>query len=187
MSMPTLKRRWTAADLDDLPNDGNRYEVIDGELYVTPAPSWMHQAAVFALATILQRYLDDSRVGFVFVAPADVQFSAVRLVQPDVFVVPPTNDRRPRHFDDVRHLLVAVEVLSPSTARADRVAKRTTFREEGVDEYWIVDLESRTFERSTPDNPRAEVLAECLVWHPAGAPSPLEVDLVAYFASVLDG
>lgn len=186
MPMPTLRRRWTAADLADLPDDGNRYEVIDGELYVTPAPSLRHQEAVSVLSRILADYLDREGVGHAFFAPADIRFSSARLVQPDVFVTPLVNGRRPEHFDDVKRLLLAAEVLSPSTARTDRVVKRTIFREEAVDEYWIVDLDARTFERSTPADPRVEVLADVLRWHPAGADKPLEIDLVTYFASVLD-
>src|SRR5262245_46670476 len=148
MSMPTLKRRWTFADLEDLPDDGNRYEIIDGELFVTPAPAYRHQEAVVELHRLLRDYLRMERVGHAFVAPADVVFSPTRAVQPDVFVTPLVGGRRPEHFDDVRHLLVAAEILAPTTARADRVKKRTLFREEGVDEYWIIDMDSRLVERS---------------------------------------
>jgi Uma2 family endonuclease len=83
-------------------------------------------------------------------------------------------------------LLLAVEVLSPSTARADRVEKRTLFRSEGVAEYWVVDLDSRTFERSTPADPRVEILVDQLTWLPVGASAPLVVDVADYFASALD-
>src|SRR5215831_17511536 len=75
MHMPTLRRHWTVDDLDDLPDDGQRYEVIDGELFVTPAPSFNHQAAVGAIHRLLADYLDRERVGYVLVAPADVRFS----------------------------------------------------------------------------------------------------------------
>src|SRR5262249_25516251 len=160
MHMPTLRRHWTVDDLDDLPDDGQRYEVIDGELFVTPAPALDHQAAVGTLHRILAGYLERERIGYAFVALADVTFSPARAVQPDVFVVPLVNGRRPRKFADVKRLLLAVEVLSPSTARADRVVKRAMFRDEGVAEFWIVDLDSRTFERSVPDDPRVEVLDE---------------------------
>lgn len=87
----------------------------------------------------------------------------------------------------MKRLLLVVEVLSSSTARSDRVVKRTIFREEGVEEYWIVDLESRTFERSTPADPRVEVLADRMTYHPGGAASPLLIDVTAYFVAVLDG
>ena len=99
---------------------------------------------------------------------------------------PLVNGRRPEQFSEVGRLLVAVEVLSPSTARADRVAKRTLFRDEGVAEYWIVDLDARTIERSTPAENRPEILAERLVWHPEGALGPLKLNLVEYFVSVFD-
>jgi Uma2 family endonuclease len=187
MVMPNLQRRWTVADRDALPDDGNRYEVIDGELFVTPAPVWRHQEAVIELATRLRAYLARERVGHAYIAPADVVFSPKRGVQPDVFVVPLLDGRRPEHFDEVRRLLLAVEVLSPSTARADRVVKRKLFREEGVAEYWIVDADSRTVERATPREPRLEIVDERLEWLPNGASTPFVLDLPEYFAKVLDG
>jgi Uma2 family endonuclease len=107
-------------------------------------------------------------------------------VQPDLFVVPLVGGRPPRHFDAVRHLLLVVEVLSPSSGRADRVVKRTLYRDEHVDEYWIVDLDSRTIERSTPSLARPEILDARLEWLPTGAASPLAVDLTKYFGAFLD-
>jgi Uma2 family endonuclease len=96
MPMPMLKREWIVADLADLPGDGNRYEVLDGELFVTPSPSADHQAAVQLLHRLIADYLDREPIGFVFVAPGDVTFSPRRLVQPDLFVVPLHEGRRPR-------------------------------------------------------------------------------------------
>jgi Uma2 family endonuclease len=140
MHMQTLKRRWTVEDLEDLPNDGNRFEVIDGELFVSPAPSLDHQRAVGRLFMILSQYLVAQPVGEIFCAPVDSVFSPTRGVQPDLLVLPPLPGKRITRFQDVGRLLLAVEVLLPSTARADRVAKRTLFRTESVPEYWIVDL-----------------------------------------------
>jgi len=187
MHMPMLKRQWTVDDLQDLPDDGNRYEVIDGELFVTPAPSLRHQEAIARMHLILHAYLERERVGHAFFAPADVIFSPKRGVQPDLFVTPLVHGRRPERFEDVGRLLLAVEVLSPTTARADRVAKRKVYREEPVDEYWIVDLDARAIERSTPADPRVEILADTLEWRPEGASAPLAVDLMIYFSQVLDG
>jgi Uma2 family endonuclease len=187
MHMPSFKRQWTVDDLQDLPDDGNRYEVIDGALFVTPAPSWKHQEAAAEIYAILRSYLRRERVGHAYIAPADVIFSSKTAVQPDVFVVPLVDGRRPESFEEVGRLLVTIEVLSPNTARADRVAKRTLFREEGVAEYWIVDLDSRTIERSTPDEPRPEIGVERLEWTPDGAAESLVIDLPGYFATVLDG
>ena len=185
--MPMLRRRWTVADLHDLPETNERYEVIDGALFVTPAPSWPHQRAVAELHRLLQEYVTAHLIGCAYFAPADVVFSQQRGVQPDVFVVPLVNGRRPDSFDEAGRLLLAAEVLSPATARADRVAKRTLYKEEGVPEYWVVDLDARTFERTTPGEPRAEVLTERIEWAPASSLPPLVIDVPAFFARVLDG
>ncbi len=186
MHMPKLERRWTTDDLKELPDDGNRYEVIDGELFVTPAPSLTHQRAIARLYRLLAEYLDREPYGEAFFAPADIAFTRTRSVQPDLFVLPLVEGTRsPRHFEEVRRLLLAVEILSPSTARADRVEKRVLFRNEGVSEYWVVDLDARAVERSTPADPRVEIIAERLEWTVEGASSPLVIDLPAYLEAVL--
>ena len=186
MSMPSAVKVWTVEDLADLPDDGNRYEVIDGELFVTPAPNLDHQEAIARLYVLLAPYVAREGFGHVVFAPADVTFSPRRGVQPDLFVLPLQNARRPRRFTDVGRLLLAVEVLSPLTARVDRVKKRKVYREEGGDEYWVVDLEARVIERSTPGRETIEVLSERLEWLPPGASEALTIDVAAYFKSVLD-
>jgi Uma2 family endonuclease len=188
MHMAHVGKAWTVADLEDLPDDGNRYEVIDGDLLVTPAPNLDHQEAIARLYLILAPYVRQHAVGHLVFAPADVVFSPRRGVQPDLFVTPLVNGRRPRKFAEAGRLLLAVEVLSPSTARSDRVRKRVVYGEEGVSEYWIVDLDARVFERSTPADERVEVLAGRLEWQPEGAPTPLVIDIARYFADVcVDG
>ena len=184
--MPNLKRQWTVAERDELPDDRNRYEVIDGELFVSPAPSLRHQEAVIRLHRLLDDYLNRERIGHAFIAPGDIVFSPKCGVQPDVFVLPLKDDRRPERFEKTKGLLLAAEVRSPSTARADRVAKRKLFRDENVPEYWVVDLDARAIERSTPSEPRPEILAETIEWFPEGASEPLVSDLAAYFERVLD-
>jgi Uma2 family endonuclease len=186
MHMPAFKRQWTADDLQDLPNDGQRYEVIDGELFVTPAPSFRHQRALSVLHRLIANYLEREPVGYVYFAPADVVFSPTRGVQPDLFVVPGVDGRSPESFAEVKRLLLAIETLSPSTARLDRVVKRALYRDEDIPEFWIIDLDSRTFERSTPADARVDVLDERVEWMPAGASMPLVIDVAAYFAKVLD-
>ena len=186
VEMPSVKRDWTVADVHALPDDGKRYEVIDGALFVTPAPSLRHQEAVAKLYVILAQYLERQRVGHAFIAPADIIFSPRRGVQPDVLVTPLVGGRRPESSSDVKRLLLAAEVLSPTTARADRVDKRKLYRDERVPAYWIIDLDARAVERSTPDEPRPEILVDQLDWLPEGASDPLIVDLPGYFRSVLD-
>ena len=186
MGMPSAERVWVAADLAELPDDGNRYEVIDGELHVTPAPSLDHQEAVARLYRIIAPYVEAQRCGHTFFSPADVTFSPARAVQPDVFVMPRTAERRPRTFIEVGRLLLAAEVLSPSTERWDRVDKRRVYRQHSVPEYWIVDVDARWFERSTPGNEQPELIRDRLTWHPEGAGEPLEIDVEQYFRDVLD-
>src|SRR5215213_264492 len=160
MRMSPDVNAWTVEDLAAIPEDGRRYEVIDGELFVTPSPALRHQDAIAKLFLLLAPYVASERIGHVVMAPADVTFSQRRGVQPDLFVAPLVNGKRPRELADIRDLLLAVEVLSPSSARADRVIKRAMYRDQGVAEYGVVDLYARTFERSTPANKAVEVAAD---------------------------
>lgn len=186
MGMPHTAERWTAEMVRALPDDRNRYEVIDGELLVTPAPSWPHQWVVGGFFRHLANYLQGQSWGEVVASPADISFHNDMLVQPDLFVVPIGSDgRRPRQWADVRALLLAVEVLSPSTARADRQVKRRLYQREGVGEYWIVDLDARVVERWRPSDERPEIVTTNLTWQPQPAAAPFELDLVEFFDEIL--
>ena len=187
MGMPQPIADWTVERVLALPDDGNRYEVVDGELLVSPAPSLFHQVAVAALARILDPFVSAHRLGYVLHSPADIEFDDRTLVQPDLFVAPPVERRRPRSWKEIRQLLLAVEVLSPSTARADRQVKRRRYQRHGVAEYWVVDLEARLVECWTPADERPQVLTERLEWRPLGEQPPrLSIDLIALFRDVLD-
>ena len=186
MHMAPHAKVWTVDDLADLPDDGQRYEVIDGELLVTPAPALRHQAAVLQLAKLLMPYLDREPVGQLTISPADIRFSKHRGVQPDLFVAPFVNGSRPRQWSDIRQLILAVEVLSPSSIRADRVVKRAMYLDQRVPQYWVVDLDARAFERSAPENDQVDVLTDRLEWHPDGASQPLIIDIHQFFRDVLD-
>jgi Uma2 family endonuclease len=186
MRMALDTRSWTVADLAGMPDDGQRYEVIDGQLFVTPAPTLRHQDAIGALYVILRPYVLQEAIGHLVIAPADVTFSPHRGVQPDLFVARLVEGKRPRESSEIRGLLLAVEILSPSSAKADRIDKRALYRDEGVDEYWVVDLEARRFERSTPAATSTALEVDKLRWQPAGAGSALVIDLKRYFAEVLD-
>ena len=169
MVMPQATSRWTAAMVRALPDDGKRYEVIDGELFVTPAPSLRNQRALALLFEWLRSCATGAAgVGEVLWSPADISTRDDRLVQPDVFVIPTVPGQPPlQDWSDVSHLLLAVEVLSPSTARADRQVKPRLYREI-ADEYWIVDLDGRVVERWRRDDQRPEIITDRLAWQPAG-------------------
>jgi Uma2 family endonuclease len=186
MSAQHTETDWTAEMVRALPDDGNRYEVVDGLLLVSPSPRTVHQRAVVALSARFYPFTLRHGIGDTNHAPADIEFSPRRMVQPDVFVVPLIDGRKPRKWSEVKDLLIAIEVLSPSTAHNDRIVKREMFQDEGVPEYWIVDLDARLVERWRPDDERPEILEEAIEWR-AGSHAPaLFIDLREYFAEVLD-
>ena len=185
MGMPQTAHFWTPDEVRALPADGRRYEVIAGELLVTPAPGFPHQEAVLLLVEALREYLRPSKAGHAAISPADLMPEPGALVQPDAFVVGLVAGRRPRNWTDIERLLLAIEVLSPSTARADRTVKRRLYQRAGV-EYWIVDLEARLVERWRPGDERPEILTEQVEWLPEPGIVPLMIDLAAFFGRVLD-
>ncbi|GAA1601628.1 Uma2 family endonuclease [Kribbella sancticallisti] len=126
---------FTLADLDALPEDGMRYELVDGTLLVTPAPLPIHQTAVLQLGSrLLAACPPDLNV---FVAPVDFRPDEHKSLQPDVLVCR-REDVGPK---SIGHLLLAVEILSPATRSKDLVWKRLAYQESGVASYWIFDPE----------------------------------------------
>ena len=174
MAAPTL---WTADMVRALPDDGNRYEVVDGQLLVTPSPSYAHQRAVGALLLELMLHARAHGVGDALAAPADIELDTHGMVQPDVFVQGLVNGRPAMGWNAGAPLLLVVEVLSPGTAQADRTTKRRRFQRAGIPEYWIVDTDARVVERWRPQDARPEVLAETISWQPESAAAPLVIDL----------
>lgn len=174
---------WTLDDWRDLPEDGNRYEVIDGVLYVTPTPLLVHQEAVARLHLLLSPYLLGSRAGHLMFSPAEIAFEPKLVVQPDLFVTPLFEGRRPLEWTDISRLVLAIEVQSESTAARDRGAKRRIYQQH-ADEYWIADLDGRVVERWRPNDERPEVLDEVLTWQPAGSEQPLVIDLRFLFREI---
>ena len=122
---------WTVDDLDRFPDDGLRYELVDGVLLVSAAPSEEHQIAVGNLHLLLAAGCPPELR--VFFAPYDVRLSPRRQLQPDLLVLP-----KDRSLPDRRPLLV-VEVLSPSTCAVDRTLKRLVFQDGGIPSYWLID------------------------------------------------
>lgn len=125
---------YTLAYLETAPDDGRRREIIDGGLFVTPGPSRIHQRAAaelhFQLKLASPGGLD------IFEAPFDYQPTSERSLQPDVLVCGP-GDTNPRHAE--RPLLLAVEILSPSSRMLDLLLKRGVYEQAGVQSYWILD------------------------------------------------
>ena len=170
-------------DLIDEDSPSPRYETVHGELLVTPAPRYAHQEVVVRLIVALRLYLArHPAAGHVMLSPADVSFGLPDvLVQPDVFVLAP-DETRPQSWTAITRLLLAVEVLSPSTARHDRFQKRRLYQEQGVPAYWIVDVGARSVEVWTPERHFPHVEHERLTWTPAGAAEPFTLALPELWA-----
>ena len=194
MVMPAFRETyWTAERVRALPDDGNRYECIGGELLVTPSPRPVHQLVVQELHLLLGPIVREMRPATLFMSPADVELTPGDLVQPDLFICVPTPGRtQVREWPDIGALMLAVEVLSPSTARVDRGRKREYFQRIGAAEYWIVDADTRSVERWSPEAARGERCRGRMTWVPArgsghaGTDRGVEIDLDGIFARALD-
>lgn len=169
----------TAAAVQAMPCDGNKYEVVHGELLVTPSPRPLHQLVVFRLVEAVGAYLRRFPIGVGF-SGGDISWSEDTLVIPDLLVADPA-EARTMSWASVKTLLLVVEVLSPGTVRQDRFAKRRLYQEAGVPLYWLVDADAKVVEVWTPDArfPTTEQFAVC--WHPSGAAEGMVVQLEDLF------
>jgi Uma2 family endonuclease len=143
-----VQGRWTYESYRRLPSDGRRYEVIRGHLYVTPAPAYNHQFAVWQLSRLVGNFVVENDLGVILLAPFDVRLPGgiASPVQPDLAFVRTANQPRPGDgsFKGVPDLVV--EVLSPGTRRFDRTVKRAAYRDAGVPEVWFADPMPRRFQ-----------------------------------------
>jgi len=187
MGMP-LRRLWTTADVRALIREDRpwpRYELIDGELIVTPSPRTPHQLAAFEFCRELDAYLDRVPVGLAVLSPADLELRPGTITQPDVFVIPAGIGiaGATAEWSDVTSLLLAVEVLSPGSLRTDRIVKRDFYLANNVAEYWVVDLEAEMIERWHSLHEDLERCRGQIAWAP-NSHEPLVIDLAALFARV---
>jgi Uma2 family endonuclease len=132
--------KWAYADYKRLPEDGRRYEVIKGVLYVSPAPNRWHQHSAIKFSRYLDTHVSDKKLGYVFAAPFDVQLfedDDENIVQPDLIVVLAEHADRITAGNITGAPDIVVEIASPSTANYDRTDKLESYRAAGVTEYWI--------------------------------------------------
>ena len=148
------RRLLTAEDLASLPDDGNRYEVIGGQLIVSPSPTYRHQRASLKLGNALDTFLTSSGVGQAVAAPMDVHLSNNDVVQPDLLVVlsERSNIIQDRGIKGAPDLVI--EILSPSSISNDFLRKSKLYERFGVREYWIVNPESEIVSVQTLDGDR---------------------------------
>jgi Uma2 family endonuclease len=153
--------KLTYSDYAQLPDDGRRHEIIDGEHYVSPSPSSAHQDASRHIQFQLYEHIEVEGLGKVYNAPMDLQLSDTDVVQPDLMVIL----REHEHYISPSRIIgtpdLIVEIKSPTTAEHDRGVKRSLYQQYGVPEYWIVDVDSHTVERYVLEGDRYRLDSTC--------------------------
>ena len=182
VGMATETRPWTLEDLHRLPDDGNKYELVYGELFVTPPPSPSHEEIDAILLRLLIPYVERWKLGRVYTARAVIR-AVESEVEPDLMVRPVGPS-----MEDWTMLplpIFIIETSSRSTRRRDLGKKRELYLDLGVPDYWVVDRESRSIQivRTAVDD---VVEHERAVWHPLAADEPLLVDVHELFREALD-
>ena len=177
MSMPA--NAWTLEELHRLPDDGNKYELIRGELFVTPPPSVDHEEVLARLSTVLTRYVEKHGLGRVYHPRAVVRFERSE-AEPDLMVRSVPFGVYGNAWEKLPPPLLVVEVLSPFTRRRDLVEKREYYLDAGAAEYWVLDgehRELRVIRRGVED----VLIRDVLVW-PAVPAEPLTLELAELFS-----
>ena len=141
-----------------LPDDGRRHEIIDGDHYMTPAPSTTHQTVSKRLQYQLYTQMELAGRGLVFTAPVDVQLTDHDIVQPDLVVVLEDRAGMITHTKIVGAPDLVVETLSPATAAIDTTLKKKLYERTGVGEYWIADPENLRVEQFRLEDGRYRLL-----------------------------
>lgn len=178
MSGALTPSQWTYAEYARLPDDGNRYEVLDGEVLVTPSPGTRHQRIAARLWRELDAYVRANGIGEVM-WDLDLLFADGQFLRPDIQYVPNAERHRLTERGAEGRPGLVVEILSPSSSRIDKVDKPARYADFGVPEYWVVDPDKRVvlvwdFERGASE-PRAET--KFVTWKPEPGVLPLQLDI----------
>lgn len=182
MPAPLVVPTYTIGDLDRFPSDGNRYELLDGVLLVTPAPIPGHQLVIAGLFHELSNYLKPMGLAHV-VAPGAVETGPKTHLEPDLLVFP-TSEPSGLKWGAIRRWWLAVEVFSHSSRTYDREYKRNAYLAMGVDEVWLVDWLNQAVFVSRQGGPRDESYEHVLEWHPGAIQAPLQINLDALFGDL---
>ena len=178
MHMATKLKRWTLEELHSLPDDGNKYELIRGELFVTPPPTNDHETILARLTRLLDRFVEAHGLGHVYHPRAVFRFEGSE-VEPDLMVrqaAPGLGNA----WERAPLPILIVEVFSPTTRRRDQTYKKDFYVDARIPEYWLVDPDQRVVTVVQPGKERVTA-SDTLVWHPAQASAPLEVSLAEIF------
>lgn len=185
MAMPltwpdTTRSIWTVADLERLPDEGGRLEVLHGELLMTPLPAVAHQRIALRLTMVIGNWCSD-KPDWELLAPGGVFISETTWLEPDIALYPVRSGQLPNDWRTLPTPLLAIEVLSPSTARTDRHRKRPAYLAHGVGEVWLLDADTRSIERWTAASEFPEVLRRAITWSPGPDTPALVVEHDALF------
>ena len=178
--VPAKTKVWTLEELHSLPDDGNKYELVHGELFVTPPPAVSHEEIAARLDRILSPFVAANGLGYIYRPRAVIQ-SRGSEVEPDLMVRLP-HPNPDAGWEAWPVPLLVVEIVSPGTRRRDREHKKNFYLEAGVDEYWIVDAERRSVVvvRLGQDEHVEQVRVE---WRPPGREAVLTVALDEVFGA----
>ncbi len=183
MAVALATKHWTLDELHSLPDDGNKYELIHGELFVTPAPTDPHETIAARLTRLLDPYVAANDLGYVYHPRAVFRVihgpNDVSEVEPDLMVRKPNPDSK-KDWAKAPLPSLVVEISSPSTRRRDREHKRAFYGESAIPEYWVVDLDVQAVIVYRA-GVAVEAATETLLWHPAGAGEPLAIPVVPLF------
>lgn len=180
MAMPFAMPRYTVDDLESFPNDGQRYELLDGALLVSPAPARRHQAIVNRLVFRLNAALLPGHIAEV-AGPGRLLNGSATSLEPDILVYPPVLSRT-ADWADINAWWLAVEVLSPSTRMYDTDWKRRAYQALGIHTTWLVDPDDERVSVWEGTNPVCQVFSHRLRWVPPAHPGPpVEIDLTEIF------
>jgi Uma2 family endonuclease len=181
MEVATKLKRWTLEEVHSLPDDGNKYELVRGSLFVTPPPTDDHETILARLSDALSAYVRTHGIGLVYHPRAVLRFRGSE-TEPDLMVRPPSPRRR-TSWEKVPRPILVVEVHSDTTRRRDRIQKKQFYAEAGVAQYWMIDPEQRVVPVARPGR-TDRVVSDVLTWNPPGTNAPFSISLDELFGVV---